>query len=163
LGWMRPNLLPAQYNFGLVGYHIGQAAVDIGGKIVEADAEGRIERAKQLTGLLITLLDAINGDQAILNSGLLNSNHANLASARASIQQIDQKIRAIAKAGLDLAISPTSQRPLKRDTVSARAAELRAFLAKSPPNNWALFPGGPEFKGPQIKVVEPKREKPKSE
>jgi hypothetical protein len=176
LGMMRVSGGTAKYNFGLIGYHIGQAAVDVGNRIVEADADRRPGRVRHLTDLLLELIDALsstnNGN--IANAGLLNANHPNLGASRPFLSQLDAGLRKVAQAAVDLDKSPAERAPdpkakkpagkgpraRQRDALAAQVNELKAFLAKNPPSNWALVPGGPEFRGPQAQVARSGRDQP---
>jgi len=153
LGLMRANPGNGKYNFALIGYHVGQDAVDLGNRVIAVDAEGKEYRAKQYTELMLELLEAVNGDPDIQNAGLLRSNHPNLAPSRGFLEALDRNIRAVAQGSLDVFANVGRLRKAKREELQAKVNELKAFLAKNPPSEWALFPGGPEFRGAQPQVA----------
>jgi hypothetical protein len=162
LGMLQFSGLNAKYNFPLVGYHLGQAAVDIGTRIVAADADNSPDRARHLTSLLLPLIESFRGDPSLAGSGLLNLNHPSLASSRPFLQQVEQQIREIAKAAIELDKAPVdripknpaqakkfqSRRAPYRAALTKQVNELKAFLQTNAPKDRSLVPGGPEFPGP---------------
>jgi hypothetical protein len=167
LGMMRMERVSSKVNFALLGHHVGQDAVDLGNRIIAADADGRLLRARHFDRLVLQLMEALNGDTSIGNAGLLKSSHPGAAAARATLEQIDRLVRGLAQSALDLDRAPAeravvtkkgatptkSARARMRDDVQARVDELKSFLAKNRPADWSLIPGGPEFRGPQPQVA----------
>ena len=163
LGMMQFSGLAGKYNFSLIGYHLGQAAVDIGGRIVAVDADKNYGRAHHYTALLLQLLEAFRGDPAVPGSGLLNLGHPGAASARPFLQQVEQNVRDIAKAAVELSRAPRDRTPPKdaakaknfrnpraafRAELAKQVNELKVFLGKNSPSDRSFVPGGPEFPGP---------------
>jgi len=153
LGMMTINP-QAKFNFNLVAGHIGQAAADIGERIVKADAAGNSGQVEHLTDLELWLLESlVGGPPAGVPTGLSNSNHPNFGSSRAFTEGVQQRVQAIAQAAIALTRSGGAARADDRKKVAAYVQDMGVFLAKNPPASRSLVPGGPEFPGPQAQVA----------
>lgn len=143
LGWIRSAGRPEDYNYGLIAYHIGRAAADLGDQLV-AQTSGSTERAKYLMGFYVyKLLAGLSGDETVRDSGLLPLSRT--TTSRDYVQNIYQRVVAIATAGMELSRAPTAQLQSRRKSLAAAVTDLKQYLQKNPPKSTRLIPSGEEF------------------
>jgi hypothetical protein len=153
LGWMQVPPQVRDYNFELVAYASGRAAVSIGEKIAalpvpDENPTQNLRMVPRLADPLVRILAAFVGDAGVRGSGLNNSNHPDASRARDMTRGIEQRIRAVASKAIEFSQSVGIQvRPKHAELVSA-VEELRSFLAKNPPKVDELYPGGPKYDVP---------------
>ncbi|ADV62928.1 PBS lyase HEAT domain protein repeat-containing protein [Isosphaera pallida ATCC 43644] len=176
LGMMRiPDEL-ADYNFTLPAYWTGRLAVEIGneavrisrirvaieeektaesgsastsGKTVKEKADFPVSRVRGQAGLLIyPITKAFIGDTAALESGFTrgSTTHPGISKHRVAIAAIADKVKAVARASLELSNSAGGLIPQSRAKLEQAVADLAAHLDKNPPPSWKLTPSTREFK-----------------
>ncbi len=140
----------ARYNYAIELYQIGRLAADLGEKIV-AEAEQHEEKfpqekdsAQYLAGLfLYQVYPALAGDDDVRNSGLLKA--PNLGNAQAFAKGLDDQLKGLGRACIDLLNSGGAGVKAQRAALSGKVAELNSFLEKNRPTDVDLYPGGPKF------------------
>ncbi len=147
LGMIRPSERNDKYNFQLIAYHAGRAAVEIGDQVLELEPENP-ELAKRLTNLLLQILVGFYGNSEIRNSGLLNTPHSNLLAQKTTIQPIADRVQKLTAAAIELNRAVGAQKPSRRTTLQSALEDLRTYLSQNPPQNVALIPDGPTFPVP---------------
>ena len=139
LGTIQVPALVRDYNYPLVAYATGKAAADIGSRVAAVADDDLGTRAWRLTDLLVQLNLAFTGEPEVRGAGLLNAPGA----GSGYILEVEKRVRAVTKAGLDLRQAVGIQIPDRRKAVIAAVDDLRAFLAKPPQG--PLFAGGPDL------------------
>ncbi len=143
--------IPADYtdiNYTLPVYHIGRLAELVGRRTTELFNPTREdydpERGKYFVGLLVTqLFPAMDGDSEYRGSGV--ANFPSLGKHTTYVRSVQQRIRALTVAAVNLAQSAGSQVENARITCLDRVSDLADFLDQNPPTQFQLLPGGPEF------------------
>jgi len=157
LGMMHVPQQLNRYNVPLIAYYVGQAAADVGEQVGSVSADSA-DLAMHLSGLLLSqLVGGLRGVDGVRDSGLLNG--AGAGPARSFVQGVNDRVQAVAVAAYKLA-GPTAirrQKPQLRRELDSKVADLRAFLAKNPPADRHLVPGGPVFPGAPAQVAEKPR------
>lgn len=163
LGMINVPVQIQRFNYELIAFEIGQAAVAIGDQILEipvpkAKPTQNLRIVERLSGPLLRLLAAFVGDPDLRNSGLSQARGTSASSAQSMIRGVEQRIRALATSALAYSKAVGSQVPGARDRFADDVKELKSFLSKNMPKDNALYPGGPtveppaaEKKGPQAK------------
>ncbi len=144
LGMIRPNTQTEPYNFTLLAHQIGAAAAQNACLILETDASIP-ERSYLLASLMLQYVTAFQGDPDSRNSGLLQIAHPSLDSQRSTIDQIASRVKAVARAAIELTRSIGVQRQPRRDDLRAAVTELLSFLEANPPADQTLYPDSPAF------------------
>lgn len=151
LGMMQFPPAGPKLNFGLVVYHVGRAAADLG----ELAADATPGRAAYLAGLLVyQFYNGLHGEPGVRGAGLVNQ--TNLGTSQTFAREVETLVGKIAAATIDLSRSVPSQLSQKREQVRARVNDLKALLAKSAPKDFQLVPGGPTFPAAVAQVAEGK-------
>ena len=147
LGMFRIPISVRTYNFPIAANVIGTVAADIGAKVAEQPdaAEGKMAR---LANMLVQLHLGLVGDPSVRGSGLSRSNHPNAAAARGYIGEVEKRVRAVAKAALEMSTSTRSQMKDRRAALLSANDDLRTFVAKPVPTGRSLYAGAPPVPDP---------------
>jgi len=141
-----------KYNVDVAAYATAQLAAGFVERIAEGFAENRT-RAQQLTTVLVgPILQAFEGREGFRESGFLNS--PTLAN-KADVQKYVDALKPVAKACTALVGAPTGQIEALTADLKAKVATYKAFLAKTPPADPALFTGGPTYAAPAAEAAPP--------
>ncbi|MFO0910331.1 MAG: hypothetical protein U0794_18635 [Isosphaeraceae bacterium] len=144
LGMVRVNPASGKYNFPLIAYFVGQLAAEIGDTALESFTENP-SRSEYLSGILVgPIYQAFNGVDGARESGLLKS--PSLGGAQGFVKQVADATTAVARASVELVRAPGGQTKARSKDLGDRIAQLRAILEKSPPKEFSLVPGGPEYR-----------------
>jgi hypothetical protein len=148
-GWaLGMMVVPAginQYNFTMLAYTVGELAATLGERIKEIYPKNPTQ-AEAWTGLIVTqILQAFDGVDAARDSGLLKSPHPAANTARPFIKQVSDKTRPVAASAVRLVKEPAGRAAQNLKDLETKVADLKALLAKNPPPNTWLVPGGPTF------------------
>ena len=144
---MRVSTAIAKYNYPLIAYHIGEIAAELGDKIAPTFEDNPI-RARTWTGLLLfQLYPSIWGNPPSRgNRGWLGTPGPTSQPRRraaTSSSRWPTVSRRSPRPSADLVNGTKGQIPAHLKTLSERVADLRAVLAKNPPSDKRLVPGGP--------------------
>ncbi len=159
-GWaLSMMVIPTQvqnFNYELVAYEIGRAAADIGTLLTEIpmpkeQPTRNLRLVQRLLDPLLRLLSAFTGDPEIRGSGLDNSTHPSASGSRDRVRAIEQRIRVVAKAGIELTQSAGVQIPQRQQALVVAVEELKNYIAQNPPKSGELYPGGPQVSLPEVK------------
>ena len=145
LGLMKVPPQVSQFNYGLVAYFMGRAAVDLGGRVESAFSESP-DLSRRLTGLLVyQVLPGLRGDPDVRDSGVANA--LGLGREAKLVGEIAAQVQSIAIAALNLTgrATPRPEHPQRRKELASRVAALRDYLAANRPEDAHLVPGGREF------------------
>ena len=158
LGMLRvpPQITP--YNFALVGSDVGRLAVDLGIKIIaEYDAHAddfddqTSTQAASLTSLLMFQVSvALAGEEGIIDSGLLRSQHPSLGTAKPTLSKIDERVKAVSREAYELLRAGGVAQRDRRNALESRVADLKSFLDQNKPKDRRLVPDGPVLPDPVI-------------
>jgi hypothetical protein len=148
-GWaLGMMVVPAginQYNFTMLAHTVGDLAATLGERVKEVYPKNPTQ-AEAWTGLIVTqLLQAFDGVEAARDSGLLKSPHPAANSARPFMKQVSDKTRPVAASAVRLVKEPAGRAAQNLKDLETKVADLKALLAKNPPPNTWLVPGGPTF------------------
>jgi hypothetical protein len=142
------------YNFPLVANALGQAAADIGARIVAMPDVERSRTARvRMANLLVQLGLAFTGEQGVRNSGLLHSTHPAAGPAMSAVSETEKRVRAVTRAAVELGTAAGSNIARAKENLVVAVDELRAYLAKPLPGGRTLFAGGPEIPSPAVPKV----------
>jgi hypothetical protein len=152
LGMMKVPQGVAPFNFNLIGYELGQLALDLGAQIVDEydDHANAFEKEKVQAEHLISILlfqvyPALIGEDGIRDSGLLKSPHPSAANAKPFLTKLDEQVKGICRESYELLRAPSGSLKAKRNDLDAKVASLKQLLEHSSPKDRHLVPGGPEF------------------
>lgn len=154
MGMIKIDGTITKYNYQLVAYCVGSLAAAIG-----EQANRSFDKSRGVTELCTSLLlyklhGAFEGMPEARDSGLLHGAAGNpaFAQARTFLKQTDDHIAPVARAALGVLRVPSGQVSKQREELSQAVASLRQFLAKNPPADSKLIPGGKEFpvKGAEV-------------
>lgn len=144
LGMLRVTSATSKYNFLLVAYYNGLLSAEIA-ETVNAIFPDNVPQSEYLTGLLVSqLYQCFNGIENSRESGILKVPAA--ASSVPYLKQVSELQSAVAKAAVELIRAPTGLRKGLKKDLGDRISALKTFLAKNPPKDFHLVPGGPEFR-----------------
>ena len=144
LGMLRVSSATSKYNFPLVAYYDGLLSAAIGER-VNAIFPDNIPQSEYLTGLLVApLYQCFSGLENSRESGLLKTPTA--ASSIGYLKQVSDLQSAVAKATVELIRAPTGLRKDLKPELGNRVSALKTFLAKNPPKDFHLVPGGEEYR-----------------
>jgi hypothetical protein len=154
LGMMKVPQGVAPFNFNLIGYELGQIALDLGAQIVDEydDHANNFEKekvqAEHLTAILLfQVYPALIGEDGIRDSGLLKSPHptAKETNTKTFLSKLDEQVKGICRESYELLRAPSGSLKGKRNDLDAKVASLKQLLEHSSPKDRHLVPGGPEF------------------
>jgi hypothetical protein len=152
LGMMKIPPSIAQYNFSLIGYELGQVAVDLGQQIVQevdnnpAAFDQNREQAEHLTGILLfQIYPALVGEEGVRESGLLHSPHPGFGTSKVFLTKLEELVKAVTRDSFELLKAGGGVVKDRRNDLDAKVADLKRFLEQSSPKDRHLVPGGPEF------------------
>lgn len=149
LGRMQVNAVP-NFNFPMVAYFAGKVTVDIASEINDlysakpARSENPTQARYDVAMLIGPVYEAFYGVQGESNSGLLQTARTD-PKATKYVRQVFDLIRPVVQESIELLNSPTKSFGSQKKSLSAAVDALNDFLAKNPPESWALVPGGREF------------------
>ncbi len=143
----------SKFNYELVAYEIGRAAVDIGTMIVEIPVPAEspslnLRLVPRYVDPLLRLLAGLAGEPDMRVSGLVNTSHVQATAARQSIREVEQRVKAVAERALDLTNAVGTQIVPAHKAVATAVDDLKSYLAKNPPASNELYPGGPSVELP---------------
>jgi hypothetical protein len=152
LGMMRVPTGIAPYNYNLIGYELGQLAVNLGQQIIDEydlhanDFEKKKVQAEHLAAILLfQAYPALIGEDGVRDSGLIHSPHPSIASAKPFYGKLDDQVKAICRGSYEMLRAGGGAVRGKRDELDAKVASLKQLLEQSSPKDRHLVPGGPEF------------------
>jgi hypothetical protein len=142
LGMMPIGSAVPNANYGLIAHLAGELAAELGEQIAASASENRA-KAEYLTGFLIgPLYQAFEGTPSARDSGLTRMA---TGSAREEVQQTFDLIKPLARSAVNLVRSGGGLVAQGQKDLTARVAALKNHLAKNPPKDLHLVPGGPEY------------------
>lgn len=146
LGMMDVPSSMAKYNYPLVAYMMGQAALDMGEE-AHSSSTSNPDSARHLAALIVyRVLPGLRGDESIRDSGLQHA--SGIAQARKPVDELTTRVQNVAVAAFNLtspAAGGKAERARWRDRLRANLAALKEFMTKNPPAENRLVPGGEEF------------------
>ncbi len=142
-----------RYNFELVAYEMGRAAADAASAILaipmpEDQPARNLRLVPRMIEPLLRILSGFVGDPTLRGTGLSNAQHVNAGPAQAATREIEQRVRDVTAAALDLSKTAGGQVLKERQKLESRLNELKAYLARTPPKSAELYPGGPKVELP---------------
>lgn len=155
LGMLRPTAKPDDVNFYLMAYNMGLVAAEVGQRIAAMDVDPKnsektrqyLEQVRRDTDDLMQLYQGFEGDPALRDAGLLKIDHPAALRQREAISAIATKVKAIITASVALSRSAGELIGRNRAELARTVEGLKAALAQAAPQDYALYPGGPEFRG----------------
>ena len=151
MGSLQTAAVP-KYNYELVAYAVAQLAANLIDQVAEGFSENPV-RAQEITTILIgPVFQAFEGQPGIRDSGLLNNPSL---TNKAEVQKYFDALKVPAKVAAALVTAPTGQIEALTKDLKAKIAAFKAFLAKTPPADSALFTGGPTYTGPAAPAAGP--------
>jgi hypothetical protein len=151
LGLMQITPAVPKYNYALIAHAAGQLAADLGAEIdstfsAKPPRAENLTKARYLAALLIgPVYQAFDGVPGLNDSGLP---HAFANPATDYVQKVRDRVKPVAQTVVQLLGAPSKQIPELKSTLGKAIAALRDFLAKNPPPDRRLVPGGQEFAEP---------------
>jgi hypothetical protein len=143
----------AKFNYALVAYEMGQAAVDIGTMIVQIPVPAEsptlnLRLVPRYVDPLLRLEAGMAGEPGVRNSGLQNISHVQATAARQTIREIDQRMKAVAERAIEFSNSVGSQVIPAHKALATAVDDLKSYLAKNRPESNELYPDGPTVELP---------------
>lgn len=137
-----------KFNLELIAYEMGQAAADAASAILaipmpEEQPARNLRLVPRMVDPLLRILSGFVGDPTLRGTGVSNSQHVNAAAAKTMSREVEQRVRDVTAAAIDLSKSAGGQVLKERQKLESRLNDLKAFLARNPPKSGELYPGGP--------------------
>ncbi len=153
LGMMQIPGSVQNYNFSLIAYVAGQAAVDLGNSLVAISDQDLSNRGQRLADQLVQLNMAFSGDPDIRNSGLTHAGNQAAGAAQGYVGEVYRLVKGLTKSALDLGAAVGVQIPARRKALVASIDELKGFLVKPPAGGFTLHTGASPIEMPAPKVA----------
>ncbi|MDR3633308.1 MAG: hypothetical protein P4L84_05680 [Isosphaeraceae bacterium] len=152
LGMMRIDNALSKFNFSLVAHNVAEVAADLGDKVVDVFDANQNQSRYYTSFLLYQIHPALEGDPKVRDAGILKvpGNHAGFNQAKPFLQQVDDLVKSVYKASVELLNAPRGKQKDLQKQLANRVDALRKFLQKNPPADTRLVPGGQAFPGNQV-------------
>jgi hypothetical protein len=139
LGLMQISAVVTDYNYDAIATTAGEVAAELG-ELVAKSHEDNPNRSEYYASFILgPILEAFEGVQGVRDGGGLLS-HAS-TKTREKFQEIDNRIRDIAKASVELIRGGRSQYATLRSELASKSASLKEYLQKNSPKDRSLIPG----------------------
>jgi hypothetical protein len=157
-----PPSAAAKYNLPLIASQAGYLAAQIGDRIVDVypkdpkrQTKDYIGEALKLTDALLLIAQSFRTDPQLgpRNGGIQNMGVAAPAADLAMVREVETRIKAVAKAAIDLEDAVSRFKELRRFELFQRAKDLVDYLDEHKPQDLALVPNGAPYALPEVKLV----------